>query len=274
MFGRKAIHMSDAVVTYELRGAVALVGLDRTGKRNAMNRDVFAQLAEAVARAEDEADVGVLFGHGEQFSSGLDLAFAAGDLLTMDPKLRKRRPDMSRVAFDNIARGVIPWVAALHGAVVGAGFELAATAHIRVADETAFFALPECARGIFVGGGGSVRIQRLIGTARMTDMMLTARTFSARDAEGFGAVQYLVEPGAALETAIRLAEKIAANAALSNYAVSAILPRIADMPAEEGLFYEQLAADYIITAESTERMRDFLEKRAEPLARPTGKGKA
>jgi (methylthio)acryloyl-CoA hydratase len=261
--------MSEAVISYELKGTVAVIGIDRTAKRNAMNRDVFTQLAAAVARAEEEADVGVIFGHGDQFSSGLDLAFAAGDMLAMDPRERKRRPDVSRLAFDRIARGVIPWVAALHGPVVGAGFELAACAHIRVADETTFFALPECARGIFVGGGGSVRIQRLIGTGRMTDMMLTARTYSAREAEVFGGVQYLVDKGQALSKAMELAEKIAGNASLSNYAVSAILPRVADMPAEEGLFYEQLAADYIVTAESAERMRDFLEKRAAPLARPS-----
>jgi (methylthio)acryloyl-CoA hydratase len=264
--------MSDKCITYELKGQVAYIGIDRDDKRNAMNGDVFTQMAEAVLRAEDEASVGVIFGHGGQFSSGLDLGFAARELLKMDPAARKRRPDMSRVAFDHMARGVIPWIAALHGPVVGAGFELAAAAHIRVADETAFFALPECMRGIFVGGGGSVRIQRLIGTSRMTDMMLTARTYSARDAEVFGAVQYLVPPGEALAKASELAEKIAGNASLSNYAVSAILPRIIDMPVEEGLFYEQLAADFIITQESMDRMHAFLEKRAAPLERPEAAG--
>ncbi|MEQ6333950.1 crotonase/enoyl-CoA hydratase family protein [Sphingobium sp. MK2] len=265
--------MNERCVTYELKGQIAFIGLNRPEKRNAINRELFLQLAEAVAKAEEEANVGVIFGHGSQFSSGLDLAFAADDLLKMDPALRKRRPDLSRIAFDSIARGVIPWIAALHGPVVGAGFELAATAHVRVADETAFFALPECARGIFVGGGGSVRIQRLIGTSRMTDMMLTSRTYSAQDAEGFGAVQYLVAPGEALAKASELAQKIAGNAALSNYAVSAIMPRIADMPVDEGLFYERVAAEYIITAESSERMRAFLEKRSAPLERPANPGK-
>jgi enoyl-CoA hydratase/carnithine racemase len=67
--------------------------------------------------------------------------------------------------------------------VVGGGLELAAATHLRVADATAFFALPEGQRGIFVGGGGSVRAARLMGVARMTDMMLTGRVASAEEAE-------------------------------------------------------------------------------------------
>jgi (methylthio)acryloyl-CoA hydratase len=260
--------MDHPLVTYERRGSVALVGIDRPDKRNSLNGAVFVQLSEAIARAEEEAQVGIVFGHGAQFCSGLDLAYAAGEMLAMAPAVRKRRPDVSRKAFDQLSRGVIPWISALHGAVVGAGFELAASTHIRVADETAFFALPEGQRGIFVGGGGSVRIQRLIGTARMTDMMLTGRVYAAREAETINAVQYVVPANEALAKALQLAEAVAANATLSNFAVTCALPRIADMPADEGLFFEQLAADYVITPESTERMRAFLEKRAVPLRRP------
>ena len=74
-----------------------------------------------------------------------------------------------------------PVIAALKGAVIGGGLELACAAHIRVAEPSAYFALPEGQRGIFVGGGGSVRLPRLIGVARMTDMMLTGRVYSASE---------------------------------------------------------------------------------------------
>ena len=74
-------------------------------------------------------------------------------------------------------------IAALHGATLGGGLETAAAAHIRVADETTFFALPEGTRGIFIGGGGSVRVARLLGFARMQDMMLTGRVHKPDDAE-------------------------------------------------------------------------------------------
>src|SRR6185369_6800800 len=98
--------------------------------------------------------------------------------------------------------------AALHGAVVGGGLELASTCHIRVADESTFYALPEGSRGIFVGGGGAVRIPRLIGTARMTDMMLTGRVYNAVDGEKAGFAQYLVPPGQAFAKALELARRV------------------------------------------------------------------
>jgi enoyl-CoA hydratase/carnithine racemase len=88
-------------------------------------------------------------------------------------------------------KGLRPIVAAIHGACVGGGMELASTCHIRVADETAFFAFPEGARGIFVGGGGSVRAPKLIGTHRMLDMMLTGRVYKAAEAVPVGFAQYL-----------------------------------------------------------------------------------
>ena len=103
----------------------------------------------------------------------------------------------------------VPVVAALHGAVVGGGLELAASCHIRVADETTFYALPEGARGIFVGGGGAVRIPRLIGVARMADMMLTGRVYQAEEGERAGFAQYLVPAGEATTKAIALAKRIA-----------------------------------------------------------------
>ena len=155
--------MSSEFITYELADNVALIGLNRPDKRNAINDVVVEQLRAAVVRANDEADAAVIFGHGKNFSAGLDLAELAGRLASDAPRPRKRKANPWHTAFDLIARGSIPFVAALHGATIGGGLELAAAAQIRVADETTVFALPEGQRGIFVGGGGAVRIQRIIG---------------------------------------------------------------------------------------------------------------
>src|SRR6185312_9612369 len=114
--------------------------------------------------------------------------------------------------FDIIQRGPIPFVAAMHGAVVGGGLELATAAHIRVADETAFFGLPEGQRGIFVGGGGSVRIQRVIGYTVMCDLMLTGRLLNAQEAKENYIAQYVVPAGQALAKAKELGQRIAQNA--------------------------------------------------------------
>src|SRR5207244_4326152 len=138
-----------------------------------------------------------------------------------------RHSQMWHRVFDRIQYSRVPVIAALKGAVIGGGLELACAAHIRVAEPSAYFALPEGQRGIFVGGGGSVRLPRLIGVARMTDMMLTGRVYSAIEGASYGFAQYLTEEGNALAKAMELATKVATNAPLTNFAVLQALPMIA-----------------------------------------------
>jgi enoyl-CoA hydratase/carnithine racemase len=170
---------------------------------------------------------------------------------------------MWHAALECVQNGPVPVIAALHGAVVGGGLELASACHIRVADDTTFFALPEGTRGIFVGGGGSVRIPKLIGVARMTDMMLTGRVYNAVDGERVGLAQYLVSAGTALDKALALAKQIATNAPLTNYALMHALPRIAEQPADHGFMTEAMMAAIAQAApEAKERVRAFLEGKA------------
>ena len=136
----------------------------------------------------------------------------------------------------------MPVVAVLHGAVVGGGLELAAATHIRVAERSAYYALPEGSRGIFVGGGGSVRLPRLIGTSRMMDMMLTGRTYGAEEGQALGLSHYLVAPGDGLAKGIELAKRIAGNAPMTNFAVMHVLPRIAEQDRASGYLMESLIA--------------------------------
>jgi len=257
--------MTEQFVTYELHGDVALIGLDRADKRNAINKLVLGQLREAAFRATEEAKVGVIFAHGNNFSAGLDLVEAAG---WMKPGAPRRRRGQWNRSLDLIARGQIPFVAALNGACIGGGLELAAAAQVRVADETTFFALPEGQRGIFVGGGGSVRVQRLMGYARMADLMLTGRVLTAAEGERANLCQYVVPAGEALARAKSLATRIAQNAPRVNWAVCACLPRVNDMSHEDGLFIEGLIGESVASAESYERVTAFVEKRAAPLVAP------
>ena len=259
--------VSSQHVTFELRGQVAVVGLNRPEKRNAISDAFVEEIGVAAARAEAEARAAVIHGAGDHFCAGLDLGEHSVKTAMQAVKGSRRWHEV----FAKIERGSIPWVSALHGAVVGGGLELAASTHIRVADATAFFALPEGQRGIFVGGGGSVRVARIIGAHRMADLMLTGRTVSAAEGERWGLVQYLAEPGGALEKAVALAERTAENAEMSNWAVLNALPRIRDMSSEDGLFAESLMATLTTTTpEAQERLRAFLEKRAKPLDRPKG----
>lgn len=255
------------VVTYQLEGDIALIGLNRPDKRNAFDPALQKQLLEAVLRAGEEAKCGILFGHGGNFCAGLDLAWAAEN---WKGGRSQRLPfNYNRNSYQEaIARGSIPFIAALHGATLGGGLELAAAAHIRVADETTFFGLPEGQRGIFIGGGGSVRIARLIGFSRMQDMMLTGRVLKPDEGERFGLVQYVVPKGQSMAKAKELAAKIITNAPLSNFAITNSLPRLQDMGYDDGLFFERMVGEYTRSPESIERLRRFLDKTAPRLRMP------
>jgi enoyl-CoA hydratase/carnithine racemase len=261
-------HSSKELVTYELEGKVALIGLNRPEKRNALNEALVRALGDAIDRAADEAAAVVLFGHGPGFSSGLDLAELAARLAPDAPFPRRRPRHLWHETFDRIARGYVPVVAALHGAIVGGGLELAAAAHIRVADETAYFGLPEGQRGIFVGGGGSVRVQRIVGYPTMADMMLTGRIYSAKEAVEIRLAQYLVEPGAAVAKARELAHRIAENSQNTNWMIMNVLPRMNDMSHDDGLFMESLNSAAKRPPESLDRLKQFLDKKAKPLEHP------
>ena len=252
-------------LTYEVEDNIALIGLNRPTKRNAINDEMINELKDAIELAAAQAKAGVIFGHGAHFCAGLDLAEHA-ERNPFDGVLHSRK---WHKIFNEIERGPIPFVAALHGAVVGGGLELAASAQIRVAEEETFFGLPEGQRGIFVGGGGSVRIARLMTASRMADLMLTGRTLSAAKAEQLNLVQYVVAAGEGLNEAKRLAGRIASNAPLSNFAITQALPRIQDLAHDDGLFFESLMAAFTQTSpEAVERLRAFLDKRAERLSKP------
>jgi len=243
----------------ELRGAVVHVRLDRPAKRNAVSDALVAQLHTCFVNLPDAARAVVLSGEGDHFCAGLDLA-EVSERSVAEGILHSRS---WHAAFERVQFGRVPVVVVLHGAVVGGGLELAASCHVRVAESSAFYGLPEGQRGLFVGGGGSARIPRLIGTARMTDMMLTGRVYDAHEGHAIGISHYLVQPGEGLARALALAERIAANAPLSNFAVMHALPRIADMAQDEGLFVESLMAAIASGDEAAKlRVRAFLEGRA------------
>ncbi len=248
----------------ERRGEVAVLRLHREQKRNALDDTTVMGIEAFFTSLADGIRAVVLAGDGEHFSAGLDLS----ELQERDVIAGIEHSRFWHRAFDRIQYGKVPVVAVLHGAVVGGGLELAAATHIRVAERSAFYALPEGSRGIFVGGGGSVRLPPLIGVARMMDMMLTGHTLSAEEGHAIGLTQYLVEAGAGLAKGIELAERIAANAPFTNFAVTHMLPRIARGDPAAGFAAEALTAAIAQgDGEAKRRLKDFLEKRGPKVAR-------
>ena len=245
-------------------GDAGVLELRRPEKRNALDDVTVAALERFMAAPPDGLGALVLCAAGAHFSAGLDL----NDVESRALAASIAHSRLWHRAFEAIELGTLPVVAVLHGATVGGGLELAAACHIRVAERSAFYALPEGQRGIFLGGGGSVRLPRLIGTARVMDMLLTGRVHDAEAGAAFGISQYLVENGTGRAKALELAHQIASNAPLSNFAILQALPRIADAPASIGYLTEALVAAAAATDdEAKRRVQAFLQKRAAKVSR-------
>ena len=246
-------------LSISLDGPIAQVSLNRPTKRNAINDTLIAQLHTCFINLPASVRVVVLNGIGEHFCAGLDLT----ELAEHDIAGGIAHSHSWHAAFEAIQMGRVPVIAVLQGAVIGGGLELASAAHIRVAEDSAFYALPEGQRGLFVGGGGSVRIPRLIGFSMMTDMMLTGRVLGADEAHQAGLSNYRTRNGEGLAQALELARKIARNAPLSNFAVLQALPRIVGLSPSDGLFVESLVAAIAQSDPAAKaRMRDFLSGKA------------
>ena len=233
------------ILLVERREQIAIVTLNRPDKRNALSEALWAELKKTFENFDRDVRCVVLAGAGKHFCAGLDLS-----------EHRHREPFdsifMSRFAhatLDAIQFGGRPVVTAMQGAVIGGGLEVATATHVRVADETAFYQLPEGRRGFYVGGGASVRVAKIIGSGRMVEMMLTGRTLNSSAGEQLGLSHYIVPPSKALEKAIELATAIAKNAQIPNYLIVQAIPRIEDMSASDGLWTESIAQAVSMTSE-------------------------
>lgn len=243
-----------------------VITLARAHKRNALDDTTVLGVAALFEALPAGIGAVVLQGEGDHFSAGLDLT----ELSDRDTVSGIAHSRLWHRIFETIQFGRVPVIAVLKGAVIGGGLELACAAHLRVAEESTYYALPEGQRGIFVGGGGSVRLPRLIGVSRMADMMLTGRSHDAQAGQAMGISHYLVPNGKGLEKALELAAKVAANAPMTNFAVLHALPRIAESDPATGYLTESLMAAIAQgDEEAKRRIRDFLAKRAGKVVGPS-----
>lgn len=248
----------EPVLETRVDGPVAFLAFNRPAKRNAVNDGTVDSLQAFFGSIPDGVRVVVLSGNGGHFSAGLDLS----EQVQREPQAVMRHSRNWHAVTNLIQFGGVPVVAAMSGAVMGGGLEIAAACHVRVVESGALFRMPEGQRGIFVGGGATVRLSAIIGADRLTEMMLTGRTYSAEEGYQLGIAHYLVGQGEALEKAGELALQIAGNSATINYLIVQSIARIAKMPAEDGLYAESLAAALSQTgADAEEGLRAFLEKR-------------
>ncbi len=248
---------TEPLLLIERQGPIAIVTLNRPAKRNALSEKLWGELKKTFENFEPDVRCVVLAGAGKHFCAGLDLS---------EHRHREAFESifMSRFAhatLDAIQFGGRPVVTAMQGAVIGGGLEIATATHVRVADPTTFYQLPEGRRGFYVGGGASVSVSRIIGSGRMVEMMLTGRVLDAAAGERIGLSHYVVEAGKTLEKAIELAEVIAKNARIPNYLIIQAIPRIEKMASAEGLWTESVAQAISLTSEDARAgIEAFLNK--------------
>ena len=248
----------EAVLETRFEGPLAFVAFNRPAKRNAVNDASIEALKQFFGDIPADIKAVVLSGNGGHFSAGLDLS----EQVRREPQQVMRHSRNWHAVMDLIQLSGIPVIAAMNGAVMGGGLEIAACCHIRVAEEGTQFRMPEGQRGIFVGGGATVRLSSIIGADRLTEMMLTGRTLTAEEGHQLGLAHYLVPPGEGLARARELALQVAQNSGTVNYLIIQSIARIAKMSAAEGLYTESLAAALSQTGpDAEEGLNAFLEKR-------------
>jgi enoyl-CoA hydratase/carnithine racemase len=247
----------------ERHDAVALISLDRTRAKNALNEALRSDIRHACRAAEQDDGIrAILFtGEGDSFCAGADIV-----------ELKDRtmlRATWSPDRIDTIVEGLgKPVIGALHGHVLGGGFELALAFTIRIAADNFRGALPEIRLGVFPGLGGTQRLPRMIGEARALDLILTGRTIDAAEALALGLVSAVVPLAELRERALELARKLASGPPIATRVVIETVRRASDLGRSEGLDYERRLLGVVCgTQDKEEGVAAWLEKR-----RPVFKG--
>jgi enoyl-CoA hydratase/carnithine racemase len=251
--------MSETALKIEVNDTIATLTMNRPDKRNAMCEELLNELDAFFSKPPKGVRVVIITGTAGHYCSGLDLSEHVHR--SAEENLYHSRNWHS--VREKIQFGGLAVVSAMFGAVIGGGLEIAASTHVRIAEPSTIFQLPEGRRGIFVGGGATARVGRLIGADRMTEMMLTGRKYNADEGLALGLTHYSVDEGESFALAQKLAGKISRNAPLSNYMMIQSIARISDMSQSDGLFTESMvAAMSQTTPDAEEGLQAFLEKRA------------
>lgn len=249
--------MTDELVTRSLDGLIYTITLNRPAKRNAISDRLLDALDQAWEARPQEARVVILAGAGDHFCAGLDLS----EHQHRDPFGVMLHSQGWHRLFNKIQMTGVPVVSVLHGAVIGGGLELATATHVRIAEPSVMYQLPEGRHGIFVGGGASVRVARIVGQGRMCEMMLTGRMLNADEGQALGLSHYAVGKGEGMAKARELALRIAENAPMANYAMVTAIQRISNMSTDDGYYVESLTAAMTQTSpEVSARIAGFLNK--------------
>jgi len=249
-------------IRMERRGAAAIVTIDRPDQRNALSRETVLELGRAGKElgADDSVRVVVLTGAGDKaFCAGADLKERVA--MSDDDVREMLSLYASELAW--LEGSPFPVVAALNGAALGGGLELALTCDLRVAAAHAVLGLPETSLGIIPAAGGTQRLPRIVGYAKALELVLLGTRLDANQALGIGLVNRVTPAGASVvDDALAWISPIALGAPIAQRQALAAVRAAREKPLREGLELERRAYDACLTSEDRrEALRAFTEKR-------------
>jgi enoyl-CoA hydratase/carnithine racemase len=251
-------------VRFEVADGVALITLNRPERRNAIDLPTAEGISAALTEMDDRDDVtvGIITGEGKVFSAGMDLkVIAAGGPRPIVP---------GRGAFGIVENPPAkPLIAAVEGAALAGGFEIALACDLIVAADNCSFGLPEVKRGLAAAAGGALRLPQRVPYSQALRMMLTGEPISAQRAYELGLVVELTPPGGALAAARVLAAAIAVNAPLAVRTTKQVVNLVQGRPLSEAFEAQRPLMQMIRESDDAlEGARAFAEKRE-----PTWTGK-
>jgi enoyl-CoA hydratase/carnithine racemase len=253
------------IVETDRRGRTLLVTLNRPEHKNAITAAALDLFDAAIAGAADDGDLRaiVITGAGGTFSSGFDIELLS-DLTTAKPRAGRVRLTLAKLQarFDQLNALSIPVVAAIEGACLGAGLELALACDLRVGGSSSTYGFPETRLGFVPDLGGTSRMTKLVGPAHAKEWIITARTYGAQRAHEIGLLHETCPAGQALDHAIRLADELAQRAPLAVAWAKRTIDRAVDLSLADALRMEQDAmTEILVSQDLQEGVASLFERR-------------
>ena len=246
-------------IKIEINDGIAILTLNRPEVRNALDYVTWDEIRAGMRelRFNDDAHVIILTGAGgKAFASGADIK--ALNARTVSEQMNSEVNDI----LYEITMHKKPVIAAVDGYALGGGCELAMACDIRIATKKSKFGQPEVNLGIIPGGGGTQRLQRLVGIGKAKELIFTGDIISAEEAERIGLIEQVVEDGAVLEAAIEMAKKIKAKGPVAVTLAKQAINVGANTDLYSGLCFERYSqAIAFSTADKAEGTLAFIEKR-------------
>jgi len=251
--------LSSFVTKETMNAGVVVVTLAKPDTRNALSRQLLSEFGEALDQArKDKARVVIIASNVPKvFCAGADLK----ERKTMSPDEVSEFVRSLRATFTALENMPMPTIAAIEGAALGGGLEMALACDLRIAGAAAKIGLPETGLAIIPGAGGTQRLPRLIGVAKAKELIFTGRVLSAEQADNAGIVQH-VEAGSAVERALQIAAEIVPTGPVAIQMAKLAINRGVEVDKATGMAFEETCyAQVIPTKDRLEGLAAFSEKR-------------